>query len=84
MTNYSQEKFKQSKKSICKTCCNINSKCNLVVSMKCETDSTIGLSFVNSCNMYNADMSKPKNYSDNKVSVSHATDSRIEMMGGGH
>jgi hypothetical protein len=79
------ETFKISKKSICHSCFNINEKCSMV-HKSCNTDSKIGKSFVAKCSKYNKDMSADSNNvkGDGRITVSHAADSRVEMMGGGY
>ena len=82
MTNYSQEPFKISLKSMCLRCSNINERCSFV-SKTCETDSKIGKGYVSRCSMFNKDMNENKIKEKYIVTVDNAQDSRIEMMGGG-
>lgn len=74
-------KFKESKKSICHNCFNINNNCSFA-SKVCDTDSKTGLAFVSKCAMLNKDISEKK-YETSSVKVDNSPDSRIEMMGGG-
>lgn len=78
------EIFKESKKSICHNCKNVNEKCyKRVTQITCGTDSKIGKAFVEKCTSFNKPLGL-KNYNKNTVSTKHAVDTRVEMMGGGH
>lgn len=77
------EIFKKSKKSICHSCYNFNEICNIKTSKTCGTDQKVEAAFVQKCNSYNKEINKNE-YKCNTVSVNHATDTRVEMMGGGH
>jgi hypothetical protein len=50
----------------------------------CGTDSKIGKSYVQACTKHNKDFDKVDDVTgSNSVTVDNASDSRIEMMGGG-
>lgn len=73
--------FKNSPKSICHQCFNINENCMMPMKV-CETDKKLHIAYVTRCQAFNAPMKKE--YEAKTVSVQTAADTRIEMMGGGH
>lgn len=66
MTNFREELFKLSSKSVCHTCINIDKKCALVWK-NCGTDSKIGKAFISSCTKYNVPLDE-KPQGENKAS----------------
>lgn len=75
------EPFKESLKSICRKCSNLQEDC-FSATKACGTDSKLGKSFVERCGSFNKDLAQKKAEA-NIITVENATDSRIEMMGGG-
>lgn len=49
----------------------------------CGTDSGIGFAFVEKCTWFNKDIINKKN-SQHIVKAVHRSESRVDMMGGGH
>ena len=76
------EKFKESQKSICHRCFNVQYNCSLVDKW-CETDRKIGMAYVKSCSKFNKSINSVK-VETNYVTVDVKQDSRVEMMGGGY
>lgn len=73
--------FKKSPKSICHQCYNIKESC-LHPMKSCEADKKLHVAYVTKCASFNKPMSAQ--YVAKSVSVEASTDSRVEMMGGGH
>ncbi len=71
--------YKDSKKSICKSCTNINEDCFEAFKI-CETDK--GLSYVKSCAGLNRDLKRVE-YVEKTIAVQAMQDSRQDSMGGG-
>ena len=78
------EIFKKSEKSICHECFNVNALCNTSTLKTCDTDPSIKAAYIKSCDYFNKDMSKRKTTNDNRISIPHKRETRVEMMGGGH
>jgi len=77
------EIFKESKKSICNRCYNINETCSTNVFMTCGTDNKIEKAYVESCMQFNKPIDSCS-YKKYTIKTSHKADTRVEMMGGGH
>ena len=77
------EIFKESEKSLCHDCFNINEKCARV-SKVCGTDSKIGRAFIERCSKFNKPITTISNYKNTSISVQAKRETRVEMMGGGH
>lgn len=76
------EKFKKSTKSICHGCNNINEVCSIKTFKTCGTDSKIGFSFVEKCNMFNKDFNEKKVTKKVYVTAGHKPETRSENIGG--
>lgn len=76
------EPFKESAKSICRKCFNVENDCFYAIKT-CSTDAKIGKSYVEKCGSFNKELIQ-KEYEKAAVTVANAADSRIEMMGGGY
>jgi len=77
------EVFKKSNKSICSKCSNLENQCSFLGGKLCGTDLNIGYAFVEKCTWFNKNIGSEKQVS-HTVKVAHKSESRIDMMGGGH
>ena len=78
------EIFKESAKSICHNCDNIELKCSGKIMITCGTDPKISKAFVQNCNKFNTDLYAKNETKTRTLSVQARRETRVEMMGGGH
>ena len=75
------EIFKESKKSICHTCFNIDKECGDTFKT-CGTDSKICKAFVQTCNYHNKDFNISNESISKTIAIKNKPDTRSECIGG--
>lgn len=76
------EVFKKSKKSLCHGCNNINETCSIKAFKTCGTDSKVGYSFVETCNLFNKDFHAERSTKKVYVTAGNRPETRSENIGG--